>query len=91
MVLLLIQCAERSRRQSREIVLRQIIRHGNLFYNGASKLLPLLIRELLELAKNLGDCLCHVLNIHRRKELRKQPTVAGTFYGQAVLQRRVLA
>jgi hypothetical protein len=33
--------------------------------------LTLLFRELLELAKDLGDCLCHVLNIHRRKELSK--------------------
>jgi hypothetical protein len=34
--------------------------------------LTLLFRELLELAKNLGDCLCHVLNIHGQKELRKR-------------------
>jgi len=70
--LLLIQRAERRRSQSREIVLRQIIRHGNLFDNGVPKLLPLLFRELLHLAKNLGDCLCHVLNIHGRKELRRR-------------------
>jgi hypothetical protein len=35
-------------------------------------LLTLRIREVLDLAKNLGDCLCHVLNIHARKELRKR-------------------
>ena len=72
MILLLIQCAERSRSQSREIVVRQVLGHGNLFDNGASKLLALLFREVLDLAKNLGDCLCHVLNIHGREELRKR-------------------
>ena len=71
MVLLLIQCAERSRSQSREIVIRQIIRHGNTFDDHTPKLLTLFFRELLELAKNLGDCLCHVLNIHGRTDLRK--------------------
>src|ERR1035438_5210590 len=70
-VLLLIQRAERSRSQRREIVIRQIIRHGNTFDDGASKLLTLLFRELLDFAKNLDDCLCHVLNIHRRKDLSK--------------------
>jgi len=72
LVLLFIQCAERRRSQSGEIVLRQIIRHGNLFDNGVPKLLPLLFREPFDLAKYLGDCLCHVLNIHGRKELRKR-------------------
>ena len=72
MILLLIQRTERSRSQSREIIIRQIIRHGNTFDDLASKLLTLLFRELLELAKNLGDCLCHVLNIHGQKELRKR-------------------
>ena len=72
MVLLLIERTERRRSQSREIVIRQVLRHGNLFDNGASKLLALLFRELLDLAKNLGDCLCHVLNIPGRKELRKR-------------------
>jgi hypothetical protein len=36
--------------------------------------LTLLFREMLDLAKNLGDCLCHVLNIQGRKELRKRGT-----------------
>ena len=73
-VLLLIQRAERSRGQSPEIVIRQIIRHGDAFNDGASKLLTLLFRESLDLAKNLGDCLCHVLNIQGRKEMRKRGT-----------------
>jgi hypothetical protein len=34
--------------------------------------LLLRFRELLDLAENLGDCLCHVLNLHGRKELRKR-------------------
>ena len=72
MVLLLIQCAERCRSQSREIIIRQIIRHRNAFDDYASKLLALLFRDLLEFAKNLGDCLCHVLNIHGRNEARKR-------------------
>ena len=72
LVLLLIQCAERRRGQSREIVVRQIIRHGNPFNDGMSKLLTLRFRELLDLAKYLGDCLCHALNIQGRKELRKR-------------------
>ena len=70
-LLLLIQCPERSGSQSREIVICQIIRHGNTLDDGASKLLTLFFRKLLELAKNLHDCLCHVLNIHRQKELSK--------------------
>ncbi len=72
LVLLLVQRAERSRSQSGEIVIRQILRHGNLFDNGVPKLLPLLFRELRDLAKYLGDCLCHVLNIQGREELRKR-------------------
>jgi hypothetical protein len=30
--------------------------------------LPLRFRKLLDLAKDLNDCLCHVLNLHGRKE-----------------------
>src|SRR5579863_10453232 len=71
-VLLVVQRPEGSSSQSREIVIRQIIRHGNPLDDGAPKLMALLFRELLELAKNLGDCLCHVLNIHRRKEVGKR-------------------
>ena len=74
MILLVIQRAERRRGQSREIVISQIIRHRNPFDDGASKLLTLRIREVLDLAKNLGDCLCHVLNIQGRKEMRKRGT-----------------
>ena len=72
LVLLLIQCAERSRSQGREIVLRQILGHGDIFHNGVSKLLTLPFREPLDLAKNLGDRLCHVLNLHGRKERRNR-------------------
>src|SRR5208337_1408480 len=86
-VLLVIQRPERSRSESREIVIRQIIRHGNTFDDGSSKLLTLLFRELLELAKNLGGCLCHVLNKIRawatrhsasRRMSRSSSTVVGS-------------
>ena len=72
MVLLVVQSANRSRCQGREIVIRQIIRHGNTFDDHAPKLLTLRFRKLLELTKNLGDCLCHVLNIHKGEELSKR-------------------
>ena len=75
--LLLVQRAKRIRRQSREIVIRQIVRHGNTFDDGVAKLLTLLFREPLDLAKNLDDSLCHALNIHPRKALSKRGTKTG--------------
>ena len=71
MVLLLIQRAEGIRRQSRKIVIRQVIRHRNTFDDHAPKMLTLRFRKLLELAKNLGDCSCHALSIHGPPELSK--------------------
>jgi len=89
-VLLLVQRAERSRGQGGEIIVRQIIRHGNTFDDGASKLLTLLFRELLELAENLGDCLCHVPNIHKPNQRSKRgplPSGEGTKGHQLALVR----
>jgi len=71
-VLLLIQRAERSRSQSREIVICQVIRYGNTFDNCAPNLPALRLGELLERANNLGDSLCHRPNIHGSNELGKQ-------------------
>jgi hypothetical protein len=79
-VLLFVQRAERVRRQSREIVIRQIVRHGDTFDDGVSKLLTLRFGELLEFAKNLGDSLCHALNIPSRAELSKR----GDLHSDAV-------
>jgi mRNA interferase MazF len=76
-VLLLVQRAERIRGQSREIVIRQIVRQGNTFDDGMSKLLTLRFGEPLDLAKSLDDSLCHALNIHGRKEMSKWGTKTG--------------
>src|SRR6267378_8186447 len=57
--LLLIKTAERSRRESREIVVCKIIRHRDAFDNRAAEVPTLSFRELLELAQDMSNRLCH--------------------------------
>jgi hypothetical protein len=83
--LLLIQRAERSGGEGRKIVVCQVIGQGNALDYYASKLLPLLFGEPLELVENLSHCLRHAGNIRSYEELGKWAKRFGLIVPQGMI------